>query len=151
MTNLDPRLVSEINKKIEAFDKNYRKNTTVEIDKTPEGQFIVVVQNKESRITICHSWSSSKGGPRIDSSFANPTTIDIVFRDLTKDPPIKYLMIVSECELSLFPKHLDEARQLTDAFLSKSFKLERSKTLWFHRDVVVFDTNTRYKHATKIK
>jgi hypothetical protein len=149
MNNVEPDLVSEISEKIEAFNKNDWKNTTVEVDKTPEGQFKIVVQNKESRVVISHAWG--KSGSNSNFSFANPDTIDIVFRDLTKDPPTRYLIIMSECELSLFPEHLDNARELVDAFLSKSYKLERSKTLWFHQDVMVFNSNFTYKLATRIK
>ncbi len=150
MKNLDPDLVSGINQKIEAFHKNTWKNTTVDIEKTPEGQFKIVVQNKDSRVVISHAWSSSKGGPSVDSSFADPTTVDIVFRDLTKNPPTRYAIIMSSLELKHFPEYLDDAYKLTDAFLSKSYKLERSKTLWFHQDVMVFNTNIMYKIATKI-
>lgn len=120
-------------------------SASVDISKTPEGQFKIAVDTTNAAAIVSHSWNDKKW------SYSNPNTIDVTLWD--KEKKNSYLVYMTECQLEDFPELLTNAFNIVKLFFENKYEIQQPKRFSLVRSsYAYFDIEGAiYKYAQKTK
>ncbi len=103
-------------KNILSYSKVNKINSDYNIDK--EGKFRIFLNKHDKKVRLYHN-----------GSYDIANTIDLLFKYKGQ----WYLIIFSDCEIDLFPEHLETCKRMIKHFFDGNVKVVKEKTILFFK------------------
>lgn len=135
-------LIKQIIAILNIFRSLENTETKVEIRQDNDGKFLVNISTHNKRISINHGWYKDS-----NYSFKHPGTIDVSLTISSSGASTVYMVIMSECDLNLFPLNLSNAYEITKAFLNDDYEINVKKHLFKDKSYLNLKVEGLYKVA----